>query len=196
LRKNSLLLVIAGGILLVLESVVYCQPLSNEQIVINSVKAAVAKEIPVDSTMSLKIAMPDEELGKLVGDGISEALQGQINPGDPSEINLTYEVMGFDFSYKKGKSLGFLKSHQIARDFRCQLHIAFRVNSGSELLRSQEITVAYHDEIRPSDLNFVKSRRIPELAPVPPGSGWSRYAEPSLVIASIGTLVYLFFANR
>lgn len=201
MRKSRLSLIIAGVILLSF-GIAYGQPLSNEQIVISSVKAAVDSEVTGDSTHTLQITVKAAELDRLVGDGLYDGLRDKYGKAiylsslDPQLLSLNYDILGFDFSYKKGQSRGFFKSHKIARDFRCQLRININGGPDSKLILSQGISVSYHDEIEPSDLNYVKSRRIPELAPSAPGSGWSRYAEPSLVIASVGTLVYLFFANR
>lgn len=203
MRKSNISQVIAGLILIVaFVSIAFSQPLSNEQIVISSVKVAVSNAVTGDSNYTLQVAVKAGEIERLVGDGIYDALVEKyrkpvyLTPLDSQMVTVNYDVQGIDFSYKKGASRGLLKGHKIARDFRCQLRINIQRGSSLESRDYHDIAVKFHDEIEPSDLNFVNSRRIPELAPAAPGSGWSRFAEPALVIASVGTLVYLFFANR
>jgi len=202
LRKAKLLILFAGLIITAVWNVAFSgQPLTNEQIVLSTVKQAVADKVPGDTSVIVQIEVKSGELERLIGDGIRDGLQDKfrqaINPGeiDPQKLTINYEMLGFDFTYKKGHSRGFLKSNKVARDLRCQVRLSID-NGASGNSNSHEISAFYHDEIEPADLNYAKSRTIPELSPAAPGSGWSRYAEPSLVIASVGTLVYLFFANR
>ena len=196
------ILLIIGGMVATIWSVGFCgQPLTNEQLIIAAVKQAVQENIVADPSLVIQCQSRDGGIEKLIGDGIVEGASGKFgkllytSSPDSSNPSLQYYISGFEFTYKKGKSRGFLKSNRIARDLRCQLRISFS-NQTSGILNSQDISVNYHDEIEPTDLNYVKSRNIQELAPPDPGSRWSKYAEPFLVVASVGTLVYLFFSNR
>jgi hypothetical protein len=202
LKKAKILFFIAGLIFLsAFRVAVSGQPLSNEQIVLTTVKQAVAEKITGDTSFIVQVEVKSGELEKLIGDGIRDGLRNKFGQPiyltelDPQKLTLSFNISGFDFTYKKGHSRGFLKSNKIARDLRCQVRLSID-NTATGISNFHEILAIYHDEIEPSDLNYVKSHSIPELALAAPGSGWSRYAEPSLVIASVGTLVYLFFANR
>lgn len=202
MKKAKMPTLIAGLILAVIWSIdLFSQPLSNEQIVISTIRQAVAEKVPADTSHSMQIVEKAGELERLIGDCILDGLHDKfrkaiyILESDSQKLTIDYAVLAFDFTYKKGGSRGFLKSNKIARDLRCQIRLNID-NAAAGVSNSHEISAIYHDEIEPSDLTYVKSRRIPELAPAAPGSGWSRYVEPSLVIASVGTLVYLFFANR
>ncbi len=180
-------------------SSVFARPASNEQIMINST-AAVVETTFSGGAPSLNIIADTSGIGGLISYGIAEGLKnsyGSImlaSAPDPAGANLYYDVLGFDFKYSRGGSRGFLRGRKIRRELQCELRINIR--EGEAFREARNLLVNYADEIEPSDTRFVNSRNIPELAPELPGSSWSRYAEPSLVIASVGALVYLFFANR
>jgi hypothetical protein len=202
LKKAKLLIPAIALVFISVWNVAVCgQPLTNEQIVLSTVKQAVAEKVTGDTSLGIQVTVKSGELERLIGDGIRDGLQDKFGQPiyltelDPRRLTINYEILGFDFTYKKGHSRGFLKSNKIARDLRCQVRLSID-NTATGISISHEISAIYHDEIEPADLNYAKSRTIPELSPAAPGSGWSRYAEPSLVIASVGTLVYLFFANR
>lgn len=189
-------------VLLLLHGAASAQPPTNEQLIITAVKAAVEKEIPADPSSGVRIIGGGEGKARLFEQGIADGLRSKYGlvaigqTGDSLFKNVNYDIQGFEFGYEKGSSRGFLRNRRVIRHFRCQLRITIQDNPDGVLLASRDIGIDISDQIEPSDLEYVKSRDIPELAPEPPGSGWSRIAEPALVIASVGALVYLFFANR
>jgi len=178
------------------------QPLSNEQVVISSVKDAAANGLSGDSENSLRIVSDEEGLQGIFATGIAEGIIGKyarvmIMPTeDSSAFNLNFDILGFNFTYEKGSSRGFLKTKKIRRALNCELRIIVKSGADGALREIKRLPIDYHDEVEPSSIKVINSRIIPELAPVAPGSGWSRFMEPSLVIATVGALVYLFFANR
>jgi len=143
-----------------------------------------------------------EEFVMLCRDGIAEGLRDKYRQvfidsiPDDHYLGLTYGILGTDFKYSKGSSRGMFKSRRIKREFRLQLRINIKGSLDNAVLDSYDIPVNYRDEIEPSMQDYVRSRKLEELAPKDPGSGWSRYVEPALVISTVGVLVYLFFANR
>ena len=84
----------------------------------------------------------------------------------------------------------------IKREFASRLSITIIKSYEGRISSFEDIAVNYVDNIDPRFSDLVKSRDIPELAPDLPGSGWTKIAEPVVVTAAIGGLVYLFFANR
>lgn len=177
-------------------------PPSNEQVIFNSLSAAVDSQIVMPSAESVRIITDGLGLNRLFSEAIAEGMKSkssQISIGsapDSTSDNLLFDLLGFDLAYKNGSSRGFLKSRRIKRELHCELRISIRGGSSGLLLQMRNISIEYGDEIEPSELRFINSRDIVELTAEPPGSAWSRYVEPSFVIASVGVLVYLFFANR
>jgi hypothetical protein len=199
LRQNSLIVIIW---LAILAGVSRSQTPSNENVIISSVSAAAARELAGDSTSKIRIVSEEQGLSRLFASGLAEALRTKyskvtLSPAaDSTSQNLYFNILGFSFDFKKGASRGLFRARKIKRELESQLRISIRGGLDGMLLDARNLSVNYSDEIEPSMINLVNSREIPELAPDAPGSGWSRFLEPSLVIGSVGALVYLFFANR
>jgi hypothetical protein len=199
LRHISLFLIIG---VLFLSSITWCQTLTNEDIIISSVRAAAERENFGDLSKQIRIISDSKGINNLIADGLADAVRthyaGVTLTAVPDSIshNLYFDILGFSFDYKKGGSRGFLRSRKIKRELITQLRINIESGPDRALLESRNLSVIFSDEIEPGQAKFVGSREISELSPAVPGSGWSRYTEPSLVIASVGILVYLFFANR
>jgi hypothetical protein len=178
------------------------QPLTNEQIVVNTVRQQINQNIEKDSASALLVISSEKELDLLIAGAIADAMRTKYpqvllaSSPSPNANNLAFDIQGFDFSFHKGASRGFLKAHKIKRQLQAQLRITIRSGMDGQLREVRDFSVAYDDIIDPAWAKFVNSRNIPELAPPVPSSGWSRYVEPTLVISAVGTLVYLFFANR
>lgn len=178
------------------------QTLSNERVVISAVRSAVDGGLSGDSTAAVRVVSDEEGLRGIFATGIAEGIMNKfsrvmIAPSpDTNSLNLFFEIYGFDFDYGKGGSRGFLRARRIRRQLGCELSITMKSGVDGTLLDIKRLAVSYGDEVEPSSVRVINSRHIPELAPEAPGSGWSRYAEPSLVIATVGVLVYMFFANR
>lgn len=178
------------------------QPISNEQLVISSIKQAIVTEYPQAPGPMIQVMMGSGSLDSLIADGIADGLQARSaqvlldGPRDAAWQGLRFDLLGFDFNYKKGDSRGFLRSRKIKRELNCQLRIITMNAVSGGLDDSRLLTVDFTDQIEPGMVRLVRSRAIPELAPDSPGSGWSKYLEPAVVVGSVGALVYLFFANR
>ena len=201
MRKNRLF--VGGGCLLALSiSTASAGPISNEQVVISATARAIDTLYTRVTPRDLNIISDSGGLDKLILYGISEGLRGKFDrimiatSPETTGYNLYFDMLGFDLGYRAGSSRGFLKGRMIRRELQCELRINIRDGRDGALRETKNLGVGYIDEIERSDVSFVNSREIPELAPEPPGSSWSRYAEPWLVVASVGALVYLFFANR
>ena len=201
MRKNRLF-AFSGCLLALSISTASAGPISNEQVVINATARAVDSVYTRVTPQDLNIISDSGSLDKLVLYGISEGMRGKFDRimlaqgPESSGYNLYFDVLGFDLGYRMGSSRGFLRGRKIRRELQCELRINIRDGRDGALRETKNLGVSYVDEIDRSEISFVNSRKIPELAPEPPGSSWSRYAEPSLVVASVGALVYLFFANR
>ena len=178
------------------------QPSTNEQIVIDAVKSQVERNISPDSDGALIVISGVSELEILISGAIADAMRGKYSqvmlgstPGLTAD-NLTFDVQGFDFSFRNGDSRGFLRAHKIRRDLQGRFRITIKSGVDGQLREVKDIPISYTDSMDPGWAKYVNSPNIPLLAPPVPPSKWTRYVEPALVISAVGALVYLFFANR
>jgi hypothetical protein len=175
---------------------------TNEQIVISSVQEAVIESLRTETFGRMVIPLAQSGIERPVSVGIAGALRDMgvevlaDGAGGDSAKRLSYDVLGFDFSYRRGDSRGFLRKPMIKREFAAQLRITVKAPPNGRIVFLNEIGVEYNDNIAPGFVELARSRDIPELAPDPPGSGWIRFVEPAIVTGAVGALVYLFFANR
>jgi hypothetical protein len=196
------LLLLTPVLFVLLFNIAFGQPPTNEQVVISAVKDATLKQFQEIHQGAISIITGKTALDSLFSTSVADAMRARysqvmIASGPNSALdNLTINILGFEFKYKKGSGRGFLRACRIKRELRCDLRIIIESDSGGALQDMQNLTINYSDQIDPSQTSFVKSRDIPELAPAFPGSRWSRFVEPALVTVAVGTLVYLFFANR
>jgi hypothetical protein len=178
------------------------QPPTNEQMVTDAVEAQVEKSLERDSARALLIIPGQTQLDILIAGAIANPMRRKYpqvmlsSSPSPAADNLTFDIQGFDFRFARGASRGFLKAHRIKRELRGQLRITIKSGMDGQLREVKDIPFSYTDAIEPGWAKYVNSRTISELAPPVPTSSWSRYVEPALVISAVGTLVYLFFANR
>lgn len=175
---------------------------TNEEVVISSVRAAVEETMRGQKLDRIQMNMAKSGIDGPVSNGIAEALRSlgiKVFAGgnDAGSANgLDYDLLGFDFNYRKGTSRGFLRKPMIRREFEARLRITVTESIKGPISSFEDVAVSYVDNIDPRFANLVRSRDIPELAPDLPGSGWTKVVEPVVVTAAIGGIVYLFFANR
>jgi hypothetical protein len=200
--KTRLLISLSSLFAIALFEMARAQPSTNEQMVTDAVEAQVDESFEGDSGRALLIIPGQPELDILVAGAIADAMRHKYpqvmlaSSPSPSADNLTFDIQGFDFRFRKGASRGFLKAHKIKRELQGQLRITIKSGTDGQLREVKDIPFSSTDVIEPGWAKYVDSRSIPELAPLAPSSSWSRYVEPALVITAVGTLVYLFFANR
>lgn len=174
--------------------------LTNEQVVINSVREAVLQSSCCGDLGDIHIPLAKTGILRPVSYGLADGLRLLGNSveteagGAATEVN--YDVLGFDFDYDKGSSLGFMRKPMIKRIFDARIRISARRAGDGAIIKTNDLAIAYVDEVDPESALLIRSLDIPELSPNPPGSLWSTIAEPVVVTAAVGGLVYLFFANR
>jgi hypothetical protein len=175
---------------------------TNEQIVISSVRKAVVESLRTETFHRMSVNLTESGIERPVSNGIVNALRDMgvevlaDGSGDDGAERMVYDLLGFDFTYERGESRGFLRKPMIRREFAAQLRITVKAPPSGRIIFLNEIGVEYKDSIAPGFLDLARSRDIPELDPDPPGSGWIKIAEPAIVTVAVGALVYLFFANR
>ncbi len=198
-RFNFIYLIIALAIFTFPAS---AQIISNEQAVILAARAGVDENFNNGAFEAVKIEVGESEISRPVAIGLAEGFENiNINvvgnaPADSSVKKIECDILGFDFKYENGDSRGFLQRRMIKRKFTAFLKVTVidpEIMSVSEI---KDITINYEDQINPELADLVKSRTIHALAPRFPSSGYKRVVEPVIVTGAVGSLIYLFFANR
>lgn len=173
---------------------------TNEQVVIKAVSDAALKSGFFSGLSDVRIKTADTGISRPISSGLIESMRSagiSVRADDAdAEVAVVYDVLGFDFDYKRGGSRGFLRNPKIRRVFDARIRITSTSLMDGSILGVGDIEASYEDQIEPRFAELVKSPDIPELAPDLPGSGWAKIIEPVVVTAAVGGLVYLFFANR
>lgn len=194
-RTAILLIILAGS-----PSIAQKRIATNEQVVIESFREAALKSNCCADIGSMRLDVAESGLERPISSGLIEAFRSRgiavVSGAGESSVKIGYNILGFDFAYKKGKSRGFMRKPMIKRVLEARIRMTVTRLMDGVIVGQEDIFAGYNGEIDPEAVNFVKSVDIPALAPNPPGSGWARIVEPIVVTAAVGGLVYLFFANR
>lgn len=178
------------------------QIITNEQVVATAAREAVESNFQSMRSGNISINVVEDEISRPVAIGLKEGFEHlgfEVFANDVPSIEVQYvecDVLGFEFKYEKGDSRGFLRKRMIRRKFQAALKLTFSDTRDRSISEIKDITLSYEDQISPKWGDLVKSRKIPELDPPFPSSGMKKVAEPVIVTAAVGALIYLFFANR
>ncbi|UCC80156.1 MAG: hypothetical protein JSW64_02000 [Candidatus Zixiibacteriota bacterium] len=178
------------------------QILTNEQVVATAAREAVESNFQSMGSGNISIDVLDDEISRPIAIGLKEGFENlgfDVFANDAPSIDVQYvecDVHGFEFKYENGDSRGFLKKRMIRRKFLAALKLTFSDTQDRSISEIKDITLSYEDQINPEWRDLVKSRKIAELDPASPSSGMIKIAEPVIVTAAVGALIYLFFANR
>jgi hypothetical protein len=109
---------------------------------------------------------------------------------------LFYRIIDLSLSYPQIEREGFFGARLLTR--KASLNLSFRLEDGTtgRVLWSEKGKEERSDQIKRSLARSVNNRTYPFLSPALPDDPQSRYLEPAMVIAVVGGLIYLFFANR
>jgi hypothetical protein len=183
-------------------SAVNSEVITNEQAVVRAAREGVENNFQALDSGALSIDVVDDEISRPVEIGLAEGFENLglhivRNDDGPEEVQgVVCDVLGFEFKYENGESRGFLRKRKIKREFTAVLKLTFTNTVEKSIEGSRDITISFEDQINPEWADLVKSRKIPELDPPLPSSGLKQVAEPVIVTAAVGALIYLFFANR
>jgi len=178
------------------------QVISNEQAVILAASSGIESAFSKVNFKAVKIKVGENEISRPVAIGLSEGfdlLNVDVvgNDGAESDVKrIECDILGFDFKYVNGDSRGFLRSKMLKRKFKAFLKITIIDSDMMSVSKIKDLTIEYEDQINPELSDLVKSRTIHALSPSFPPSGLKRIIEPLIVTAAIGSMTYLFFANR
>ena len=175
--------------------------ITNEEVVIDAAADGVASNFADPGFKTVSIVVSDGDISDLVGTGLAEGFENigvNVVGNDQPDSAVQYaecDVLGFDFRYRHGDSRGFLRKRMIKREFSARLKFTL-YDSRRSISEIRDMSLNYVDQIDPGLIDLVKSRSIEELDPPVPSSGMQRFIEPIVVTATVGGLVFLFFANR
>jgi hypothetical protein len=179
----------------------FCQTaISNEQLLADASKRAVS--ILFDSlniSTGPFTVVWEPGIDEIVAGGVIESLQNrgfilknsETPPGD-SLVAIKVRLSALQFSYQKGESRGFWKKPFIKRTLVGQIAIILTGKCGY----SGFLDIIARDQIHSNEANFAASLRYNQLAPKIPRLGAGSFVEPLAVMATVGGLMYLFFASR
>ncbi len=114
----------------------------------------------------------------------------------PESQSLFYRIIEMSLNYPKVKRKGFLGARLVTR--KALLNLSFRLEYGTtgKVLWTKRGKEERSDLIKKSMIKSVNNQYYPFLSPSLPDDPQSRFVEPALVVAVVGGLIYLFFANR
>lgn len=180
---------------------VFCQSaISNEQLLAEASKRAAS--VLFDSlniTTSTFTICSEPGIDEIVAGGVIDALQKnnrllenhETNFGD-SIVTIKVRLSALQFTYQKGESRGFWKKPYVKRSLIGQIAVTLSGKFNYSGFRG----IAASDQILSGQANIVASPKYNQLAPEIPRLGASRFVEPLAVAATVGGLIYLFFASR
>ncbi|MEE9553766.1 MAG: hypothetical protein V3W18_05660 [candidate division Zixibacteria bacterium] len=174
--------------------------LTNEQVVAGAVRDATLKSDLLDGISDIHLVPVLYGIERPFYSGLVEAMSSRgitiLSDAGGSSNALGFVILGFEFSYNRGESRGLLLKPFIKRRLDARIRVTLQEVGDGKILRMEDISFEYSDEVGPELDKLIKSPDIPELAPKAPGSYWSKIVEPIVVTAAVGGLVYLFFENR
>jgi hypothetical protein len=177
-------------------------PPTNEQMAIDAIKRAIILQFSKSDLRLAVIKSPNDSKEKLLIKGVLESFGelgiGVVQMEDSLDFPdlFDFDISSFDFQYMKGTGNGFLRQRNIRRHFTCLFDMTRVAGEDRRVTLTRNLLAEASDEVSPGMVPYVQSPDMPELAPIPPASGWSKYVEPAIMTMTAGILVYLFFANR
>ena len=109
---------------------------------------------------------------------------------------LFYRIIEMSLDYPKTKRKGFFGTRLVTR--KTSLNLSFRLedNATGKVLWTKRGKEERTDLIKKSRIKSVNNQSYSFLSPSLPDDPQSKFIEPALVVAVVGGLIYLFFANR
>jgi|GEM_PF-830190 len=141
--------------------------------------------------------LEDELVSYLLSSNYKVALHStEPNNNFPESQSLFYRIIEMSLNYPKVKRKGFLGERIVTR--KALLNLSFRLEYGTtgKVLWTKRGKEEREDLIKKSRMKSINNESYPFLSPSLPDDPQSRFIEPALVVAVVGGLIYLFFANR
>ncbi len=110
--------------------------------------------------------------------------------------SLFYRIIKMRMDYPRIKRKGFLGERMVVRYAGLNLSFRLEDNATGKVLWTRREKQSNSDLIKMKMIKSLNNQSYPFLSPSLPEDSYGRFIEPALVIAVVGGLVYLFFANR
>jgi hypothetical protein len=192
------------------EQTVSDDPPSNEEFLRSSIRSLLQHtftSFPADESKSLVVKSEDEhpadwllkdELVSYLRSLNREVILRPADRGSGVEESqfLFYRIIDMSLSYPQVKRKGFLGGRILTR--RAGLNLSFRLEDRAtgKVLWAERAKEENSDLVKRGMAGSLNNKIYPFLSPSLPDDLQSRFVEPALVVAVVGGLVYLFFANR
>lgn len=185
-------------------------PSSNEEFLRNSIRSLLGRtliDFPEAGSKLLLLKAEEEHPGNwlledelvfyLLSSNYKVALHSTEPINNlPESWSLFYRIIEMSLNYPKIERKGFLGKRMVTR--KAGLNFSFRLedNATGKVLWTKRGKEERSDMIKKSLVKSVNNQSYPLLSPSLPDDPQSRFLEPALVVAVVGGLIYLFFANR
>jgi len=185
-------------------------PPSNEEFLRESIRSLLERTFddfpPANSKLLLLKAeeehpanwlLEDELVFYLLSSDYQVTLHSIESSYDLSESqSLFYRIIEMSLNYPKTKRKGFLGARLVTRKTWLNLSFRLKDNATGKVLWTKRGKEERSDWVKKSMIKSVNNPSYPFLSPSLPDDPHSRFLEPALVVAVVGGLIYLFFANR
>jgi hypothetical protein len=185
-------------------------PPSNEEFLRSSIRSLLQHtftSFPAEESKSLVVKSEDQHpVDWLLKDELVSYLRSlnrevilqpsNRNPESEESQSLFYRIIDMSLSYPQVRRQGFLGARILTR--RASLNLSFRLEDQAtgKVLWSERTKEERSDLVKRGMAGSLNNKTYPFLSPPLPDDPQSRFVEPALVVAVVGGLVYLFFANR
>ncbi|KPL00945.1 MAG: hypothetical protein AMJ91_02485 [candidate division Zixibacteria bacterium SM23_73_3] len=185
-------------------------PSSNEEFLRESIRSVLGRTFddfpPANSKLLLLKAEGEHPANWLLEDELvfyllSSNYQVALHPTAPNDDlsesqSLFYRIMEMSLNYPQIKRKGFLGARLVTRKTWLNLSFRLKDNVTGKVLWTKRGKEERSDWVKKSMIKSVNNPSYPFLSPSLPDDPHSRFLEPALVVAVVGGLIYLFFANR
>jgi hypothetical protein len=185
-------------------------PPSNEEFLRGSVRTLLGRtfhDFPVDKSKLLLLKAQEEHPANwlLEEEVVSYLLSSEYQVGSqstqtkadlPESRSLFYRIIEMSLEYPKIDRKGFLGKRMVAR--KASLNLSFKLEDDEigEVIWVGRGKDERSDRVKKSAVKSLNNESYAFLSPALPQDAQSRFVEPALVVAVVGGLIYLFFANR
>ncbi len=186
-------------------------PPSNEEFLRGSVRSLLARtfdDFPKDKSRLLLLKaeaqhpanwlLEEELISYLLSSECHAGLQLTEAKTDLQEArSLFYRIIQMSLDYPTIKRKGFMGRRRLVTR-TASLNLSFRLEDDAtgRVLWASRGKDEKSDQIKKSAVKSLNNESYPFLSPSLPEDPQSRFLEPALVVAVVGGLIYLFFANR
>lgn len=185
-------------------------PPSNEEFLRESIRSLIGRtfaDFPKAKSKLLLLKTEEKHPGnwlledELLSYLLSSNYQVALHSAEP-DINLSesqslfYRIIEMSLDYPKIKRKGFLGKRIVTRKARLNLSFRLEDKVTGKVLWTKRGKEERSDLIKKNRIKSVNNQSYPFLSPSLPADSQSRFIEPALVVAVVGGLIYLFFANR